>query len=130
RETGGHQERELADAGRAVTRNDVGVAPLHHSRSEGMPELDRVDQEAAGPALFGLGREEAKSRHEAAVGHRGRRVEPLELQDVLLVDEHSPGVSHQLVHAVKLRQSDAGYKYKKLRIRLYNRTRRPVKKTY
>src|SRR5438552_18808779 len=42
---GGHEEREPANAGRAVPRNDVRVPPLHDARAEPVCELGRVDEE-------------------------------------------------------------------------------------
>src|SRR5262245_38828992 len=48
-ETRRHEEGESTDAGSAVARDDVRVAPLHHTWTEPVVELRRVDEETFRP---------------------------------------------------------------------------------
>src|SRR5262249_44969422 len=85
-EIGRPHEGELADTGGAVARDDVGVAPFHHARSEGVLELGRVDEQERGPRLLRLSGEEAQRRHETTVRHAGGRGEPAQLEEILVLD--------------------------------------------
>src|SRR5262245_2247451 len=65
----GHEKREPANASRAVSRNDVGVAPLHDPGAERVHELGRVNEECLRSGSFCLSGKEAERRHETAVRH-------------------------------------------------------------
>src|SRR5215469_6246384 len=93
REACRHHEGEFANSGSAVPGNNVGITPLHHSRSKLMPKLQRVDKEPAWPGLLCLPDEQAESRHEATVAHCRGRGKPAELQDLVIDSEYdSPGI--------------------------------------
>src|SRR5262245_28097568 len=86
----GHEEREPADASGAVPRNDVGVTPLHDPGTERVRELGRVNEECLRSGPFGFSGEEAERRHETAVRHGPGRRQPLQFEDVRVIDDHAP----------------------------------------
>src|SRR5262249_55070000 len=65
-ESRGHQKGESTNAGSAVARNDMGVAPRHDSIPKPMLKLHRVDQKPARPRFLGLPGENAERSHEAS----------------------------------------------------------------
>src|SRR2546425_954261 len=99
RRSGGHYERELAHAGRAVARDDVGIPPFHDAAPELVAKLDGVDEEAARPRLLRLPGEQAQRGHETTIGHAHGRRQPSEFHDRLggMVSNDAPRVGGELL---------------------------------
>src|SRR5215472_718548 len=91
-EPGWHEEREPSDTSRSVARDDVSVAPLHHSVPEAMLELHRIDEQRAGPRLLCFPDEKAERGHEAPIRHACRGRKPSELQQVRVLNDDAPFV--------------------------------------
>src|SRR6516165_9092397 len=89
-----HDECEFSNAGSAISRNDMRVAPLHHAVPKSMPELECVDEQATRPGFLCLPDEEAERGHEATVRHAGRGCQPLQLQRVRVLNDYAPLIPH------------------------------------
>src|SRR5712692_9971494 len=93
-----HVKGELANARRAVTRDDVRVPPFHHALPETVPELRGIDQEPARPGFLRLPHEQAECGHESAVGHLAGGGKPPQFQNVerFVAQDRAPCILYQL----------------------------------
>src|SRR5215469_444064 len=98
RKSGRHLEGEFANPCSPVARNDVSVAPLHHSIAEAVAEIRSIDEQPPGSGFLCFAHEKAKRCHEAAVRHICRGRQPLQLEQIkaLVLENDSPFVACKL----------------------------------